>query len=288
VSEETPPTRTRGPSLALRRARLRQVSIVLGATVGLPTLLATVYFVGMATPEYESVTLVTVESGEPPGEPSRGAVRARAAMADHDLQIARNHMLSRDVLGALAKRHRFVEHYRRADPGSRLSRHAGSEDAYEYYRSKVTIGPETKSGTLELHVRAFSAKAAHDFSRAIAEQTGGLFDRLSRRARRETLARADQTIEDARARLAAAGETGLEAEVARQEMAAALRARELAEVEAVRRERSLAIVAGPSLPDRPSYPRRGYAIVTVFVTSLVGTGILWLLGAAVREHSRFS
>lgn len=287
MSDETPPVRAAGPSVELRRARARRAVMVLAICVGLPTVGAVVYYAGIATPEFESVTVVAIESGEPPEEGGRGT-RAKGVMADHNLQIARDHMLSRDVLGALAKRHGLTAHYRAADFVSRLGAGAGSEGAFEYYRTKVFVGPETKSATLELHVKAFSGKKAHDFSAAIVAETAALFDRLSEQTRQDTLARAERSVAQARARLAAAGTEGFEAEVARQEMAAALRARELADGEAARRRRTLVAIAGPSTPDRASYPRRGWSIATVVVASLVGTGILWLLGAAVREHSRFS
>jgi capsular polysaccharide transport system permease protein len=47
------------------------------------------------------------------------------------------------------------------------------------------------------------------------------------------------------------------------------------------------VVAKPSAPDEATYPRRGYAIVTVFFASLALFAIGSLLIAAVREHAQF-
>jgi len=288
MSDETPSVRSGGPSLALRRARARRAGIVLGCLVGLPTIAAVVYYAGLATPEYESVTVLAVESGEPPEEPTRSAARSKHAMADRDLQVARDYALSREVFAALDEGHRFRAHYRAADLFSRLARDAGSEEGFEYYRSRVSIVSQTQSATMELRVRAFSARQAHDFAKAVVEATARFLDRRSDRVRHQALERAERSVTEARERLSRVAGGAFESEIARQEVAAALRAREMVEVESTKRQRSLWVVAGPSTPDRPSYPRRGWSIATVFVGSLVGTGILWLLGAAVREHSRFS
>jgi capsular polysaccharide transport system permease protein len=43
-------------------------------------------------------------------------------------------------------------------------------------------------------------------------------------------------------------------------------------------------VVNPSLPDRPSQPRRLISILVVLATSLLLYGIGWLVLAGVREH----
>jgi len=45
-------------------------------------------------------------------------------------------------------------------------------------------------------------------------------------------------------------------------------------------------VAEPSLPDKPSHPRRLWSIATVFLAALALSGIIKLLMAATREHAK--
>lgn len=49
----------------------------------------------------------------------------------------------------------------------------------------------------------------------------------------------------------------------------------------------LVVVAEPSLPSQPAYPKKLWSIATAFVTSLALVAVLSLLGAAVREHAQF-
>jgi capsular polysaccharide transport system permease protein len=44
-------------------------------------------------------------------------------------------------------------------------------------------------------------------------------------------------------------------------------------------------MAGPSTPDEASYPRRGRAVLTTFLFSIIAMGILSLFVSAVREHT---
>ena len=78
----------------------------------------------------------------------------------------------------------------------------------------------------------------------------------------------------------------LEKEFAERLFETALKSLELARIEAVREHRYLVTIAPPSLPDRPSYPKRVWGIATVFVLGLVLMGVVTLLVAAIREHAR--
>jgi capsular polysaccharide transport system permease protein len=55
--------------------------------------------------------------------------------------------------------------------------------------------------------------------------------------------------------------------------------------EAKGKDRYVVRVAGPSEPDEATYPRRGRAVLTTLLFSIVGMGILSLLFSAIREHT---
>ncbi|HTM23220.1 MAG TPA: hypothetical protein VL172_22015, partial [Kofleriaceae bacterium] len=51
-------------SRELRRRRLRRIALVSSLCVGLPTLLATIYYAALASPQYDSVAVVTIGGGD--------------------------------------------------------------------------------------------------------------------------------------------------------------------------------------------------------------------------------
>lgn len=73
-------------------------------------------------------------------------------------------------------------------------------------------------------------------------------------------------------------------EFAERELASATSALLVAEQEARRQNLYLERVVSPSLPDRPTQPRRWLGILTVFATVMLIYGVGWLVWAGVREH----
>lgn len=78
----------------------------------------------------------------------------------------------------------------------------------------------------------------------------------------------------------------VEKEFAQKAYESALTSLEGARIDASRQHRYLATVVQPSVPDEATHPKRWYAILTVFVASLLFMGIGWLGIAAVKEHAR--
>ena len=76
----------------------------------------------------------------------------------------------------------------------------------------------------------------------------------------------------------------LENQFADRLLASAMASLESANAEARRQQVYIERVAQPDLPDEATRPRRLRNIFAVFVISLVGYGIVFLLRAALREH----
>jgi len=156
---------------ATRRERARKLTRNLAFWVGLPTLVAAIYFGFIARNEYESVsTLVFNGSSE---------------VVDRDATILREYAMSRDMLRALDKSVSFSERYQQGgDLVSRLAPNAGSETRYAFFRRHVDAQYDSHSRVFTLRVRAFSGGRAQEFSRQILE-SGRIF--LSRiRAQEES------------------------------------------------------------------------------------------------------
>ncbi|HEY8431699.1 MAG TPA: hypothetical protein VIL20_25140, partial [Sandaracinaceae bacterium] len=127
----------------LRRLRARRLALRLSLGVGLPTLLAAVYYGLLVQPQYESVTSFTIQSadGAGPGNALQLLVASVPGTAGRDVMLVREYIESRDMLALLIRDHGWVEHY--ADPNvdwfSRLAADAPFEDRYEYYLDHIDV-----------------------------------------------------------------------------------------------------------------------------------------------------
>src|SRR5882724_3645238 len=174
---------------ALRRQRARRIAVRLALFVLLPSALATTYYAGLASPQFESYATFTVQSSEL--RPSLAVGGLLAGLADggggHDVLVVRDYALSRDMLTRLDKERGFIAHYksRSADFISRLGPSASFEEAYAYFGHKVSCDYDQVSGSLTLRVRAFSAEQAVSISTAILGYSEEMVNKLSERERRD-------------------------------------------------------------------------------------------------------
>lgn len=284
-----------GTREALRRFWRRRGLHVAVLCVIVPTLVAIVYYGFLASPEYVSVAIVGVETGDAGGHERTNSTSSPGP------QSVRERILSRAMVDELAKSHGLREHY--AAPSidwlSRLRHTRKSESLFDYFLQKVAANIDSTGATVTVSVRAFSPQMAHDLAAAIVtsseravEETSGKAGRRLTEAAERSVADAEQRLTDVHALepLVDSGDydselLASEIDLAREELTAARRRLETAEAEAVRRERHLVVVAAPSLPNEATYPRRAWSIATVFLAALGLVSIITLLGAAVREHS---
>jgi len=204
----------------LRRRRARKLGILFGVFVALPTVLATVYYLLVVTPQFESVSLVTVNSSEMGASASLQSLMG--GMPDipalRDTLAAREYILSRDMLARLDKEHELIGHYSNpsVDWWSRFSGES-FEDAYEYYQDKVIAHFDITTGVMNVTVRAFSAKKAHEIAQAILSYSEERINSLSERARRDRIDFAEGELGKAEKRLVKGREAFLEVQQARGE-----------------------------------------------------------------------
>ncbi len=207
--EESSVARTRALVRSVRRERARRFATRLALFVILPTLLAAVYYVFIASDQFESTASFSIHSAENRVsvglESLLGAVGSGGPAA-HDTMAVREYVLSRDVLGRLDKEHQFITHYKspQYDWFSRLAGDASFESAYEYYQKKVTAEFDSLSGTLTLRVRAFTPAAAQQFTRAILEYSEEKVNLLSQRERTDRIRYAADEVRLAEERVAKA------------------------------------------------------------------------------------
>lgn len=192
----------------IKRERVRRLGRRISIGVLLPTLISAVYFGFIATPQFESVSIFTINSSENNAAPSLSLFLGSLPDTNsvRDALLAREYILSRDMLAYLAEEHQFLEHYRQADIDwfSRLGDDESSEDIYEYYLDHVTIRHDAETSAIELRVLAFDTETARRFSFALLEKTEDAVNRLSEEARQDSIRFTQEEVSAAEDRLTAA------------------------------------------------------------------------------------
>jgi capsular polysaccharide transport system permease protein len=195
---------------ALRRKRSRSLLTRLALFVILPTALSAIYFELIASSQYESFALFSVQSSE--GKSFVGVEGLLAGISSgggrNDALTVRDYVLSRDMLAKLNREHGFIRHYE--DPSqdwfSRLHKGASFEEAYAYFTKKVSADYDAASGCVTVHVRAFTPDKAELFTRSILAYSEDMVNRLSDRERTDRMAHAEAELKRAEERLAHARE----------------------------------------------------------------------------------
>lgn len=277
----------------IRRNRLRRIGRRFALVVGLPTLFAILYYTAWASDEYVSETIVNVQAPEKPGD----ALGEGNFIANRgpDLRLVRDTLLSRATFDEMVENTDWLAHYRdNGDVFTRL-RGQGSEDAYDYFRKKVSISSAGNNAPLRLKVRAFSGESAADFAAALLEITRRRVNEIATRPLDDQIARAKKRLAEAKAALAklpAPADDASDAGPSPRRTAALERVTQ-AEATVSRlslardgQTRYLTVISGPSAPDEARYPQRVWGIATVFVVAFALMGIFSLLFGAIREHAK--
>ena len=153
---------------ATRKARAKRLQRLFRWWVGIPTLLAMLYYGLIASDYYQSEAKFSIQSVD------RGAASSLESLlgalpgvgSDKDAMMVRDYILSRDVLARLDKEHAFLKHYQEAgDWFSKLSDEATFEEAFDYYLTRVNVDFDIQSGVSTLQVRALNAEQAAEFRR---------------------------------------------------------------------------------------------------------------------------
>lgn len=273
-------------AIELRMARRKILIRRYGIFVGIPTLLAIIYYVALASSQYDARIVLAVESSE--GRVS--GEKATNAGNQRDAQLLRNALLGDKALAVLDQGGKFREHY--ASHGnwfSGLATDAGESALRDYYRDKVTAHQDSGTNIVRVRVRAFTGAAAHDFAARLVEYASAWVTEQNAASSTTRLEISNAEVERARARLAEVANVpdSIEAKIAEKRLEAALEAAEEAQLELGRTQRRLVILDGPTRPDAAALPRRVWSIVTVLVAALLAVSVLSLLGSAIREHAKF-
>ncbi|GAA0772742.1 chain-length determining protein [Brevundimonas olei] len=198
---ETRPSRWEG----LRRRAIAPFSLVVIA----PTLLASLYWGVIATPQYVSESHFMVRKTDEARPNSLGLVLQGVGLSGgtEDSFAVQEFMLSRDAAGTLDKRFDLEKVFTR-NGADLFSRYPGlfdrpSEEArFRTLKRFVTVGYNSTSGITTLRVQAFTPQDARNMNLALLASGEALVNRLNERAATNAVAEARAAVEEASLRRA--------------------------------------------------------------------------------------
>jgi capsular polysaccharide transport system permease protein len=178
--------------------------------VGLPTLLALVYFAFVATDMYVSEAQFSIRGAEGGSGPEWLALFGHAGgSTTADAYVVQEYIQSQDMLTVLEQNLSLRVHYqsRAADVISRLESEATREEFLNYFRGVVGVEYDPASGIFTLQTRAYSPEMARDLCQAILAQSEELVNQLAERSLQDSLALARNELAVAEERVTKARES---------------------------------------------------------------------------------
>ena len=196
------------PLARIRRwARRRPFTLA----VLLPTLLAALYFYGLAAPQYQSEArfLIRGRQSEAAGSGGVSAMLQGAGFgqASEEAMGVRDYLQSHDAVAALRQAVDLIAIYRRpeADFLARLWwAEPSAERLLDYYNRMVTAEHDVTSGITTLRVRSFRPEDSRLIAQQLLSLSEALVNRLNQRLKEDSLRVAREEVARAEARLAAA------------------------------------------------------------------------------------
>ena len=198
------------PRAGGRALRLfRSMNIWFWAIVGLPTLVAAVYYFAIASELYSSEAQFIVRSPKQVQTSPIGALLQSSglARAADDTAAVQDFIMSRDAVRKLEREDDLRAVLSRPEgdvvsrfPGIRLWRN-DFEALFDSYQRFVSVETDNTSGVTALMVKAYRPEDAHAIAGALLTYGEQLVNELNERARRDALDTAQREVERAEQRI---------------------------------------------------------------------------------------
>lgn len=205
------PLRLAGPDQKpTLRDRLAKVPRGFLLVVVLPTLIAAIYFLFIASPRYVSEALFIVRAPAQSQTSQLGVVLQGVGFSSQpaDAFAVHDYITSRDGLADLDRRYNLRSIWGR--PGVDIfSRYPhpfegdSQESLHRSFKRFVTVGYASQTGISTLRVQAFTPADAQRLANAMLEQGENLVNQLNQRASEDAVRDARQRVAEAQARLVA-------------------------------------------------------------------------------------
>lgn len=181
---------------------MKNILKTLATIVGVPTLVAAIYFGLIASDMYVSEAKVAVRSAKS-GLSTNGLTALLSSpvlsSGGQDSLVVMEYSNSLDIVQKLRDRVDFVSHYSNTDIDylSRLRADATHDDVLQYYLERVSIQRDVSSDVLTVKVRAFTAEMAQEIASLIIELNEQLVNELSTRMEEDAMASARDEVDRA-------------------------------------------------------------------------------------------
>lgn len=194
-----------------RRAKTLQLMARMAVFVFLPTLLAGIYFYTIATPFYSTKSEFIIQKADPLGASAGGALGGLAASPLANAQdsiTVQGYLQSQAAMMRLDEDNGFRAHYSdpKIDRLQRLADDASNTKAYKKYRENVKISFDPTEGIVKMEVIAADPQVAVDISKSLIVYAEEQVDQLTARQRDDQMAGAQESYQEAEAKLEAANE----------------------------------------------------------------------------------
>lgn len=190
-----------------RRRRLALLSVRLGFFVGLPTLIAGIYYYTIATPMYATKSEFIIQQADTAAGAGLGGLFSGTGIATQQDSISvQGYLLSRDAFQRLDADQGFRDHFSQdgIDALQRLDVGGSRDDAYKLYLRMVEIGYDPTEGVIKMEVVAAEPDVSASFSRALIGYAEEQVDQLTSRLRTDQMSGAMQSFANAEERMLAA------------------------------------------------------------------------------------
>ena len=173
----------------------------------MPSLVAAVYFLFVASDQYTAEARFTVRGGMPPSMDSVGTLTgAPPVLIVQDTQIIMNYLVSRGLVDALNKSVGLEHLYQdpNADWFSRLNRNPSIEKTVKYWKRHLDLSVQVPAGIVVMTVKAFSPDAAVKIADGALAASEALVNDINDKMRVDALSLAETERQRAQDNLARA------------------------------------------------------------------------------------
>lgn len=176
--------------------------------IGLPMLLAVLYYTVLAHNRYVSTTVITVKRAGHDTANVNGLsmlLPGAAALSQEDIRLLRDYLHSLSLMKRIDARLHLRAHFESAqsDLFFRLWPGTSQEWMLEYWRSRVEITLDDLSGLLTLRTQGFEPAYAQKVNEALLQEAEAFINDISRRIADEQLGFAQRELKHAESQMSA-------------------------------------------------------------------------------------
>ena len=167
----------------------------------IPMALGTMYYIGIASDQYETLAHFTIEKNGKGQSDPLGALTGLpgSVSSTRDALIIKDFIESGEVIERTKEDFDLRKIYSREDKDwlSRLEKDASLEEVIEFWQYKVQVEFDAASGILSLTVLAFEREEAVTVINAVLRESEELVNKLSEKARQDSLVFARKELKNA-------------------------------------------------------------------------------------------